>query len=333
MTSLPCRLALLAMLLLGATAAPAALDAEQRGFVDEMVRKHGYDRVELTRLLEDAEFQDSIIALITKPAESKPWYEYRAIMLTPERIEQGVEFWERNAEALRRAEVEYGVPPEIVTAILGVETRYGRTTGRHRVLDALVTLAFGYPKRAPFFRKELEQFLLMVREEHLDARILNGSYAGAMGRSQFMPSSFRAYAVDFDGDGRRDLWSSDADAIGSIANYFLRNGWRRGERVALPATGVDSRHQRFLDAGLKPSFTLGELATAGIRVNGGLPADTLSSLFDLDEENGPAYWAGLQNFYAITRYNRSELYAMAVFQLSRAIAQSHAAGERKNVAR
>jgi membrane-bound lytic murein transglycosylase B len=333
MTSLSCRLVLMGALLVGAMPARAALDAEQRGFVDEMVRKHGYDRAELTRILEDAQFQEGIIALITKPAEAKPWYEYRAIMLTPERIEQGVEFWRRNAEALRRAEAVYGVPPEVITAIVGVETRYGRNTGRHRVLDALVTLAFGYPKRAPFFRKELEQYLLMVREEGLDARALNGSYAGAMGRSQFMPSSFRAYAVDFDGDGRRDLWSSDADAIGSIANYFVRNGWRPGEGVVLPAEGVDSRHQRFLEAGLKPSFTLGELAAAGVRVAGGLPADTPCSLFDLDEESGPAHWAGLQNFYAITRYNRSELYAMAVYQLSREIARLQAAGESRNVAR
>ena len=333
MTSLTCRLVLLAGLLLGSTGVGAALDAEQRGFVDEMVRRHGYDRAELTRILEDAQFQDGIIALISKPAESKPWYEYRAIMLTPERIEQGAEFWQRNAETLRRAETAYGVPPEVITAIVGVETRYGRNTGRHRVLDALVTLAFGYPKRAAFFRKELEQYLLMVREEGLDARSLNGSYAGAMGRSQFMPSSFRAYAVDFDGDGRRDLWSSDADAIGSIANYFIRNGWRPGEGVVLPASGVDARHRRFLEAGLEPKFTLGELAAAGVRVDGGLPADTPCSLFDLDEENGPAYWAGLQNFYAITRYNRSELYAMAVYQLSREIARLQAAGESRNVAR
>jgi len=333
MTRLPCRLLLLAALLLGATGAQAALDAEQRGFVDDMVRRHGFNRAELTRLLEDAQFQDGIIAAITRPAEAKPWYEYRAIMLTPERAEQGVEFWRRNADTLRRAEAEYGVPPQIVTAILGVETRYGRNTGRHRVLDALFTLGFGYPKRAPFFRKELEQFLLMAREERLDARTLTGSYAGAMGRPQFMPSSFRTFAVDFDGDGRRDLWNSDADAIGSIANYFVRNGWRRGESVVLPAQGVGTRHQRFLDAGLKPSLSLGELAGAGITVAAGLPGDTPASLFDLDEENGPVYWAGLQNFYAITRYNRSELYAMAVYQLSREIAQLHAAGERENVAR
>jgi membrane-bound lytic murein transglycosylase B len=174
----------------------------------------------------------------------------------------------------------------------------------------------------------------MVREEGLDARELNGSYAGAMGRAQFMPSSFRAFAVDFDGDGRRDLWASDADAIGSIANYFVRNGWRPGEQVVLPAAGVDERHRRFLDAGVKPSFTLGDLAAAGVRVSaGGLPADTPASLFDLDEEDGPAYWAGLQNFYAITRYNRSELYAMAVYELSREIARSYPERERKGVAR
>ena len=334
MISLPTRVVLMAALLLGWTGAQAALDAEQRAFVDEMVREHGFDRTELTVLLEDARFQAGIIALITRPAESKPWYEYRAIMVTPERVEQGVEFWLRNADTLRRAEAEFGVPPEIITAILGVETRYGRNTGRHQVLDALFTLGFGYPKRASFFRKELEQFLLMTREEHLDPRTLTGSYAGAMGRPQFMPSSFRAYAIDFDGDGRRDLWGSDADAIGSIANYFVRNGWRPGERVALPASGIDARHQRFLEAGLKPSFTLDELVTAGVRVaTDGLPADTPCSLFDLDEESGPAYWVGLQNFFAITRYNRSELYAMAVYQLSREIAQSYAAAERKNVAR
>ena len=335
MTSLPTRIVLVvALLFLGWTGVKAALDTEQRAFVDEMVSKHGFDRAELAGVLGDAQFQDGIIALITRPAEAKPWYEYRAIMVTPDRIEQGVEFWQRNAATLQRAEAEFGVPPEIITAILGIETRYGRNTGRHRVLDALFTLGFGYPKRASFFRNELEQFLLMVREEHLDARALTGSYAGAMGKAQFMPSSFRAYAIDFDGDGRRDLWGSDADAIGSVANYFARNGWRPGERVALPASGVDSRHQRFLEAGVKPSLTLGELAAAGVRVAAdGLPADTPCSLFDLDEENGPAYWAGLQNFFAITRYNRSELYAMAVYQLSREIAQSHAAAERKSIAR
>ncbi len=328
------RLVLLCALLGVAAGARADLDAEQRGFVDEMARTHGYDRAELAAVLEDAEFQDSIIAAITRPAEAKPWYEYRAIMLTPERIEEGVEFWQRNAELLRRAESEFGVPPEIITAIIGVETRYGRNTGRYRVLDALVTLGFGYPKRAPFFRKELEEYLLMAREEQLDPRALKGSYAGAMGRPQFMPSSFRAYAIDFDGDGHRDLWGNDADVIGSVANYFVKNGWRRGERVALPAKAAAGQHQRFLDAGLKPSFTLGELAAAGVSVTtDGLPADTPASLFDLDDDSGTVYWAGLQNFYAITRYNRSELYAMAVYQLSREIARRHADQARRSVAR
>ena len=328
------RLVLLTALLGVPGGAQAALDAEQRGFVDEMARKHGYDRAELAAVLEDAEFQDSIIAAITRPAEAKPWYEYRAIMLTPERIEQGVEFWQRNADVLRRAEAEFGVPPEIITAIIGVETKYGRNTGRYHVLDALVTLGFGYPKRAPFFRKELEQYLLMAREEQLDPRALKGSYAGAMGRPQFMPSSFRAYAIDFDGDGHRDLWTNDTDVIGSVANYFIENGWRRGERVALPAQAAAGQHQRFLDAGLKPSFTLGELAAAGVAVTTeGLPADTPASLLDLEDDNGMVYWAGLQNFYAITRYNRSELYAMAVYQLSREIARRYAEQQRRSVAR
>ena len=299
---------------------PAApLGEEEQAFVEQMVRKHGFDRAMLTRLLQDAEFQQGIIDAISKPAEAKPWYLYRPIMLTRERIEGGVDFWNANAAALVRAEAQYGVPPEVVTAIIGVETKYGRNTGRHRVLDALVTLAFGYPKRAAFFRSELENFLLMAREEKLDARELKGSYAGAMGRAQFMPSSFRSYAVDFDGDGRRDLWSNDTDAIGSVASYLARNGWRRGEPVAFLADGAGSQQRRFVEAGVKPTYTLGDMAAAGIRTPAGLTRGTPASLIELENEDGSEYWLGMFNFYVITRYNRSTLYAMAVHQLSREI--------------
>ena len=326
------RLALLAGLLLGATGA-SALDGDAQAFVDEMVRKHGFGRAELTELLGDADFQEAIIAAITRPAEAKPWYEYRAIMLTRERIDGGVEYWQRNYDALRRAEAQYGVPPEVVTAIVGVETKYGRNTGRHRVLDALYTLAFGYPRRAAFFRGELEQFLVMARDEGFDARKVNGSYAGAMGKPQFMPSSFRSYAVDFDGDGRRDLWNSDADVIGSVANYFARNGWRRGERVVAGVTGFEPRHGRLVSTELKATQRAGDLTGAGMSIAGNPPADTPGTLFALQEEGGTSHWFGMGNFYAITRYNRSILYAMAVHQLSREIATALQDKEASGVAR
>ncbi|MCU0766556.1 MAG: lytic murein transglycosylase B [Gammaproteobacteria bacterium] len=327
-----CRLVLLAALVTGSGAA-AALDTEGQAFVDDMVRKHGFVPAELTALLDDAEFQESIIAAITRPAEAKPWYEYRAIMLTRERVDGGVEYWQRNYDTLRRAEAQYGVPPEVVTAIIGVETKYGRNTGRHRVLDALYTLAFGYPRRAAFFRGELEQFLVMARDEGFDARKVNGSYAGAMGKPQFMPSSFRAYAVDFDGDGRRDLWNSDADVIGSVANYFARNGWRRGERVVAGVSGFEQRHGRFVTTDLKPVERAGELTAAGLVIAGSPPADTSGNLFALQEEGGTSHWFGMSNFYAITRYNRSILYAMAVHQLSGEIAAAMQEREARGVAR
>ena len=326
------RLALLAALLAGAGAA-SALDGEAQAFVDEMVRKHGFGRAELTALLDDANFQDSIIAAIIRPAEAKPWFEYRAIMLTRERIDGGVEYWQRNYDILRRAEAQYGVPPEIVTAIIGVETKYGRNTGRHRVLDALYTLAFGYPRRAAFFRGELEQFLMMARDESVDARKVTGSYAGAMGKPQFMPSSFRAYAVDFDGDGRRDLWNSDADVIGSVANYFARNGWRRGERVVAGVSGFEPRHARLVTTELKPVARAAELTGAGLGIAGNPPGDTAGNLFALQEEAATSHWFGMPNFYAITRYNRSILYAMAVYQLSREIAVAMQEREARGVAR
>ena len=216
------------------------------------------------------------------------------------------------------AEQQYGVPPLVIVAIIGVETRYGANLGKHRVIDALKTLGFGYPKRADFFREELEQYLLMAREEALDPLKPLGSYAGAMGKPQFIASSFRRYAVDFDGDGRRDLWDSDADAIGSVANYLAEHAWRHGDPVAQRVTGDETTLESLADGGSKPDHQLADLARLGVNFTAGEPK-RMARLIGLEQEKGNEYWLGFDNFYVITRYNHSNLYAMAVHQLSEAI--------------
>ncbi|MEW8561499.1 MAG: lytic murein transglycosylase B, partial [Candidatus Thiodiazotropha sp.] len=235
----------------------------------------------------------------------------------------GVEFWRQNEALLASVSKQYGVPAEIIVAIVGVETRYGKHTGRYRVLDALTTLAFGYPKRSDFFRRELEQFLLLTREEGVDRDSAMGSYAGAMGMPQFISSSYRRYAVDHDGDGRRDLWNSKADIIASVASYFKTHGWKPNQPITLLTNGGEGL-QTFVDAGMKPSIKLGKLLAKGVRpLNGETPAaDSLTSLVKLDAGDKDEFWLGLHNFYVITRYNHSNLYAMAVYQLSQ---QIHAA--------
>ncbi len=302
-----------------ASCAGIGIADEQQDFIASMAAEHGFDAAELERLLGEAKRVQVILDAIAKPAEGLPWWKYRRIFLTPERAAGGAEYWQRNAATLARAEAEYGVAPEIIVAIVGVETFYGRHTGKYPVLDALYTLGFHYPKRASFFRKELGEFLLLAREEALDPRGPMGSYAGAMGRPQFIPSSFRAYAVDFDGDGKRDIWGNDADVIGSVANYFARHGWRHGAPVAVPVTGGSGDHAELVAAGMKPSLTVGQLTAAGLRLDTQLPADAATSLVELEQPEQREYWAGLDNFYVITRYNRSNLYAMAVYQLSREI--------------
>jgi membrane-bound lytic murein transglycosylase B len=302
-------------------------------FAAEMERKHKMPAGEIEALLVQSEFRDDIIAAITRPAEAKPWHQYRPIFIKPDRILGGVKFWRENDALLESVSREYGVPPEIIVAIIGVETRYGKFTGRYRVIDALTTLAFGYPKRADFFRGELEQFLLLSREESIDPSNATGSYAGAMGKPQFISSSYRRYAVDQDHDGRRDLWRSDADVIASVANYFKRHGWRPGEPITLQAEiNGQADLQSYIDAGMKPSVPLEELLRHGVR-----PLDSLSmpdpemlaSLIKLDAGERDEYWFGLHNFYVITRYNHSNLYAMATYQLSREILNAKAAAEEK----
>jgi len=323
--------ALLCACATGATTRPD-IKPQVSQFVDQMVRKHGFDRRALSDLLARAEFRQSIIDAMNRPAEAKPWYKYRPIFLTEQRVQGGAQFWRENADLLRRVSQEYGVAPEILVAIIGVETRYGTNTGSSRVLDSLSTLAFGYPKRASFFRGELEQFLLLTREERIDATSITGSYAGAMGKPQFIASSYRSYAVDYDGDGHRNLWDSNADAIASVANYFSRHGWRRGEPVAVPAQGVNASHRRFVDAGMKPSIRVADLREAGIRFDPKIKGDALASLIELEDRDAKEYWIGLNNFYVITRYNHSNLYAMAVYQLSEEIRALRKPRESRSVA-
>ena len=316
--------ALVAGYLEGVVAAERVVDMPGvAAFVREVSQRTGYPLEELEQVLGQAEVLPAVLEAIARPAEAKPWHEYRRIFLTPERIEGGAAFWREHRAALEKASAQYGVPAAVIVAIIGVETRYGRNTGSYRVLDSLGTLAFGYPKRAEFFRRELESFLVLTREEGISPLSPNGSYAGAMGIPQFMPSSYRRYAVDLDGDGRRDLWRDPDDAIGSVANYLRAHGWERGAAVALPATVTSADVSQLVKAGLKPTLTSGRLLADGVRVNGDFPPESLGALIQLETREGYEYWVGLQNFYAITRYNHSPLYAMAVYQLAKEIESAY----------
>jgi membrane-bound lytic murein transglycosylase B len=315
---------LLLLALCFALAAPArALDAgrdDVRAFIGEMAEKHGFAADELDRLFGQVEARPSIVALMTRPAEKAlPWHEYRARFLTERRIARGVETGRLQADALARA-ADLGVPVPVLLSIVGVETFYGENTGRHRVIDALATLAFDYPPRSPFFRGELESFLVMSREESLDPLAPLGSYAGAMGIPQFMPSSFRAYAVDGDGDGHRNLWTSWADVFASVANYLREHGWRKDEPVMVRAD-VSEADLAGLEFGkLALTETVGSLRARGVRFETPLPAEAPAVLIELAGSDGPEHRVGFANFYAITRYNRSQLYASAVSDLADAIA-------------
>ena len=295
--------------------------AEVDAYIEELIQQHDFSRPELEEVLAAAERRQDIIDLMRRPAERRlNWHEYRKIFLDEQRIAGGVEFWQQNQATLERAEKEYGVAPEVIVAIIGVETRYGRVTGRHRVVDALMTLAFDYPPRASFFRKELTQFLLLAREEGKNPTSLTGSYAGAMGFGQFIPSSYRNYAVDFDRDGVRDIWQNRTDAIGSVANYFSRHGWRGAAQVTLPVQ-LKAETEQLLDIAnqsLKPTHSVAEMAEMGVIVDG-LDPEARVLLLRLLGGDKPEYWLGLDDFYVITRYNHSRLYAMAVYQLGQEI--------------
>jgi membrane-bound lytic murein transglycosylase B len=286
-------------------------------FINEMTRDYGFASEQLVSLFSGVERKQAILDAISRPAERvKPWSEYRPIFITDSRIARGVDFWREHEEALRKAEQEYGVPAEMIVSIIGVETFYGGNTGSYRVVDALSTLAFDYPPRAPFFRKELREFLMLTREEQVDPLTLKGSYAGAMGLPQFMPSSFRAYAVDFDGDGHINIWTNPTDAIGSVASYFKRHGWQPGKPVASRATVKGEQADQGLTQGLDPVSTVGQLRALGWSTQDTLSDELPVTAFRLEGAEGPEYWMGLPNFFVITRYNRSVMYAMAVNQLA-----------------
>ncbi len=293
-------------------------------FIDEMHQTHGFNKAELESTFDEVQVKDSILKAIARPAEkSKPWFDYRKIFITDKRINGGVNFWHEHESALTRAEEEYGVPAEIIIAILGVETSYGGNVGSYRVIDALSTLAFRYPPRSPFFRKELGHFLQLTREENMSALRPIGSYAGAMGLGQFMPSSYLAYAVDFDHDGHRDIWTNPVDAIGSIANYLKRHGWQRGETIAHKTQVEDGIPTDLLEKGTKPSLQRHELTAQHVSYQT-LPSDADKvALITLTQEEGEEYWLTRQNFYSITRYNHSRMYAMAVTQLAELIRQGY----------
>ena len=308
----------LALVASGNVAASYLDNPAAREFIDKMVAEHQFDQQEMNSLFEEAAKKQSIIDAMNRPAEkTKPWYEYRKHFINEKRIDLGVEFWLENRDTLEKAYQEYGVNPEIVVAIIGVETYYGRIMGSFRVVDALSTLAFDYPKRSAFFTKQLEHFLLLAREQHKQPLELMGSYAGAMGYGQFIPSSYRAYAVDFDKDGVADIWANKVDAIGSVANYFAEHGWQKDGKVVLQATAPNQPVENINK--LKLGYTLDSLRDSGMGTIGKLPGDTRAMPLELELEDGNAYWIGLQNFYTITRYNHSHLYAMAVYQLSELI--------------
>ena len=309
---------------LAALALPSYADyskhPEAKKFVADMVSKNGFSKAELNTWLESAEKKQSILDAMARPAEkSKTWKEYRPIFMVPLRIENGVKFWVENKAELDRAEKEFGVPAEMIVAIIGVETNYGRNMGGHRVIDALSTLAFDYPPRAPFFLSELENYLLLAREQKHDPLEFKGSYAGAMGFGQFMPSSYRKWAVDFSGDGFTDIWKNQSDAIGSVANYFKEHGWKTGEPVTVGAHAADNMNAAQLNSIVPPAITVDEWRKQGINPTSWLPPNTRAIAFQFEGVDGAEYWFGLQNFYTITRYNRSPMYAMAVYQLSQYI--------------
>jgi membrane-bound lytic murein transglycosylase B len=301
-----------------------AADPQAQEFARHMAADYQFDAADLLRRFAQIRPNPTVLRLIAPPSQpsQRSWTRYRPRFVNTQRINGGVTFWRQHAATLARARVEFGVPEEIIVAIIGVETVYGKNTGTFGAMEALSTLAFAYPPRADFFRTELEQLLLVARENGQDPQDIHSSYAGALGLPQFMPGSLRRYAVDYDGDGRIDLQGSEDDAIGSVAHFLQQHGWTAGRPVAVPATLVNAPAPAWIEAGIRPTLHFADLQAAGVRADAG--ADQMVTLVDLVTPDAPTeYWLGFDNFYVITRYNRSSFYAMSVFQLAEEIRHQH----------
>jgi len=310
---------LIGLLLLGCLAGPAAaqkLPINVDAFIHAMVYKHGFKREELRRIFRDVQPRPRVLRAISEPTTAKPWHEFRAITVTRERIDRGVKFWGIHEKTLDRASTQYGIPQEIIVATIGVESQYGHHIGGFLAIEALTTLAFQYPPRADFFREELEEFLLLTRETGLNALRVRGSYAGAIGIPQFLPSSYRKYAKDFDGDGKPDLVNSVPDAVASIANYYRSFGWRAGEPVAVRAA-INAAGAKAVNGNLiQPHITVSDLQQQGMKPVTPVAETLLAAPFAVVAKDSKEYWLGFNNFYVITRYNRSINYALAIYELA-----------------
>lgn len=303
---------------------------EVQNFINYMVKNHNFNRKELTAIIQEAAFQPQIIESMEKPYEKKNWDTYRQLFVTPQRIQGGIDFWKANQQALLKAEQKYGVPANVIVAIIGVETLYGKNQGNYRVLDALSTLAFNYPKRAEFFTKELKEYLLLCREHKVPPTQYFGSYAGAMGKPQFMPSSYRYYAVDFTGNPKKDLMNDNQAVIASVANYIHKHGWNLNQGVAQPAKVEGNQIKQINTSNKSALYNFKQLAAAGIKpLTASLNHPTKVGVIELTTEAGPEYWLAYPNFYVITRYNTSPQYALAVYLLAQQLKNQWASSQNK----
>jgi len=316
---LNCCLLLIVVYSQGSYAADYSQHPLAQKWLQEMLDE-GFTKEYLTKVLGTAKRKDSILKAMARPAEArKTWEQYRSGFIRTKGIQNGNKFWKKHAPALARAEREFGVPAQMIVSIIGVETRYGKVTGNYRVIDALSTIAFDNPRRGEYFRNQLKEFLLLCREEGLSFSEIKGSYAGAMGIGQFLPSSFRKYAIDYDGDGKKDIWKNPVDAIGSVANYFAEHGWLKDQPVVISAKVSQEIDKEWYNNGLDLKVTLQQWRSRSISGAEQLQQQQKATLMKLIYDDKDQYWFGLQNFYVITRYNRSRFYAMAVFQLSELI--------------
>ncbi|VEG90642.1 lytic murein transglycosylase B [Legionella spiritensis] len=299
-------------------------------FINYMVREHGFSKQQLNQVMNDVQIQPQIIESMDRPYEKKTWDVYKALFLTPERLQGGLKFWRDNKETLDKAEKQYGVPANIIVAIVGVETLYGKHQGKYRVIDALSTLAFNYPKRSKFFTRELEQFLLLCREHHVQPNQYMGSYAGAMGKAQFMPSSYRNFAADFSGKSKKDLMNDNNAVIASIANYISKHGWKYRQGIAQPAQITSKKIGKINTGNKYAAYSVNQLSTAGIRpVTAAINPPPKAGVIELTTQNGREYWLAYPNFYVITRYNSSPQYALVVYLLSQQLKKEWAANDNK----